>query len=495
MRKNMKKRAALLLAAMMTVSVTACGGGKTPDAPSDADLKKDVQEYITEVVDESAKISNFRVEDSGEGKNDTYEANCIVTYANDTMQYVDEFDLSYEVKDNAWNLEKCKVNSDYAEKSSQAVGADTSNAQTDSSEAAEATTEAAAATATQLSDKLEDYTFLLEGDVYQLPFAYSVLADKGWRIYSSGYYDDTKISGSSYESVTLQKDEKTIEVSIINASGNTKELKDCNIGEIQVHGNNKSAPEFSIAKGIKVGDKEDKVKEAFGSPTNVGNHDDYDLLCYGEDNSTTRIACDKNEEDDYNYDSIEIKNFVATEEDKKTETSDEVPEYLSTYVAPTELGTDPFSYNIEIENQVYTLPAPVSAFTDNGWEIASQEDSVPSGRSLSFAIKLQKDGKELEASVTNFADYQTKPENCAISSLYFYADDTKTPEVKLPGGITMESTSADVKKWTGDKFDYTKTKSSESYYYYGNEDNGYINISCKKTVDDIMVKRETWPSK
>ena len=78
--------------------VTACGGGKTPDAPSDADLKKDVQEYITEVVDESAKISNFRVEDSGEGKNDTYEANCIVTYANDTMQYVDEFDLSYESK-------------------------------------------------------------------------------------------------------------------------------------------------------------------------------------------------------------------------------------------------------------------------------------------------------------------------------------------------------------------------------------------------------------
>ena len=198
MRKNMKKSAALLLAAMMTVSVTACGGGKTPDAPSDADLKKDVQEYITEVVDESAKISNFRVEDSGEGKNDTYEANCIVTYANDTMQYVDEFDLSYEVKDNAWNLEKCKVNSDYAEKSSQAVGADTSKAQTDSSEAAEATTEAAAATATQLSDKLEDYTFMLEGDVYQLPFAYSVLADKGWRIYNSEYYDDTKINGNSY---------------------------------------------------------------------------------------------------------------------------------------------------------------------------------------------------------------------------------------------------------------------------------------------------------
>ena len=36
-----------------------------------------------------------------------------------------------------------------------------------------------------------------------------------WRIYSSGYYDDTKISGNSYDDITLQKDKKTIEVSIL----------------------------------------------------------------------------------------------------------------------------------------------------------------------------------------------------------------------------------------------------------------------------------------
>lgn len=356
----------------------------------------------------------------------------------------------------------------------------------------EATTEAAAATATQLSDKLEDYTFMLEGDVYQLPFAYSVLADKGWRIYDSGYYDNTKINGNSYDDITLQKDKKTINVYIINASGNAKELKDCNIGGISVYGSNKNAPEFSIAKGIKVGDKEDKVREAFGSPTDTSNYDEYNYLRYGEDNSITNIVCD-NGTDEYNDAQVEIKNFVATEDDKKTETSDEVPEYLSTYVAPTELGTDPLSYNIEIENQVYTLPAPVSAFTDNGWKIASQEDSVPSGRSLSSAIKLQKDGKEIEASVTNFADYQTKPENCAISTLAFYADDTKNPEVKLPGGITIKSTSDDLKKWAGDKFDYSKSGDSESYSYY--EDNGSIDINCKKTINYIRVENEAWPSK
>ena len=335
---------------------------------------------------------------------------------------------------------------------------------------------------------------MLEGDVYQLPFAYSVLADKGWRIYNSEYYDDTKINGNSYGDITLQKDKKTIDVSIINASGNAKELKDCNVGGISVYGSNKNAPEFSIAKGIKVGDKEDKVREAFGSPTDTSNYDEYNYLRYGEDDSITTIVCD-NGTDEYNDAQIEIKNFVATEDDKKTETSDEVPEYLSTYVAPTELGTDPLSYNIEIENQVYTLPAPVSVFTDNGWKIASQEDSVPSGRSLSSAIKLQKDGKEIEASVTNFADYQTKPENCAISYLYFYADESKNPEVKLPGGITIKSTSEDVKKWAGDKFDYSKSGDSEYYNYYDDDNEGYIAINCKKTVSSMSVRKETWPSK
>lgn len=112
------------------------------------------------------------------------------------------------------------------------------------------------------------------------------------------------------------KDKKTIDVSIINASGNAKELKDCNVGGISVYGSNKNAPEFSIAKGIKVGDKEDKVREAFGSPTDTSNYDEYNYLRYGEDDSITTIVCD-NGTDEYNDASIEIKNFVATEDDKK----------------------------------------------------------------------------------------------------------------------------------------------------------------------------------
>ena len=128
---------------------------------------------------------------------------------------------------------------------------------------------------------------------------------------------NTKSLDDFYDDITLQKDKKTINVYIINASGNAKELKDCNIGGISVYGSNKNAPEFSIAKGIKVGDKEDKVREAFGSPTDTSNYDEYNSLRYGEDNSITTIVCD-NGTDEYNDAQIEIKNFVATEDDKKT---------------------------------------------------------------------------------------------------------------------------------------------------------------------------------
>ena len=488
MKKNMKKKAALLLATVMAVSVTACGGGKKPEAPSDADLKKDVQEYITEVVDESAKISNFRVEDSGEGKNDTYNASCIVTYANETMQYIDEFDLSYEIKDNAWDLEKCKVNSEYKEKGSQAVGEETTETQNNDVTNTD-TQNTAAAT---MSDKLEDYTFTLDGEVYQLPCSYSTFADKGWRIYSSGYYEDTKLSGDSYDNIGLQKDKKIIDVYIINTSGNAKEIKDCNVGGISVYAGSKDKPEFSIAKGIKVGDGEDKVREAFGSPTNSDSSDYANYLYYGENDSRTVIACDKGTDDqDDSY--IELKNFVETSSDEKSETSNEVPEYLSTYVAPTELGTDPTSCNIEIEGKLYTLPATVNAFKENGWKISSQEESVASGRNLSSAIKLEKDGKELEVNVTNFSDYQTKPENCAITSIVFYSDDQKLPDVKLPGGITMKSTSDDLKKWAGDKFDYSKSGDYESYDYY--KDEKAITVTCKKTIYYIRVDNSEWAYK
>lgn len=494
--KTLKKQLAILLTLLMALSLAACGGSSTPDDPSDADLKKDVQSYITEVVAPDAEITKFAVEDSGAGSEDnTYEATCIVNYADDSLQYVDEFDLNYTVKDGKWELDKCKVNSEYDGRSSQAVGADTTAADSSAEGSEAASTTAASETVTQ-SDKLEDYTFTLEGVVYQLPFAYTQLTDNGWRIYSSGTYEDDKIGGTQYDTITMEKDGKQIDVDVINMSGNAKLRKDCNIGSITVFENQAEKMDFSIAKGIKVGASEDDVREAFGDPSDSNDYDEYTSLRYGDDDSSyieTVIVCDKGT-DDYKDSYIQLQNFVATEDEEKTQSSDEVPSYLSTYKAPSELGDDKLSGNVEIEGDVYTLPAAPSAFTDNGWKVASNED-VASGRT--GYLKLSKDGKEMEVQVKNLADYQTKASNCAVIqiSVYHYDGDSKEVSIKLPGGVTIGTSSADLKNWAGDKFDYEKSDDSETYSYYESDEREFnMYVRCEKTVESITIENATWPT-
>ena len=126
-----------------------------------------------------------------------------------------------------------------------------------------------------------------------------------------------------------------------------------------------------------------------------------------------------------------------------------------------ELGTDPFSYKIEIENRVYDFPTKISTFTDNGWKVTD---------SVNEEVSLQKNGKKIIVFVD---DYEFGLEKCEVTGVYVYAEDN--PEIKLPGGITMNSTSNDLMKWAGNKFEYDKdTSYSESYSYNGED--GYINI-------------------
>ena len=60
----MKKMLVLLLFVMVMTALSACGGNSAPDEPDKATMQKDVQEYITQVVDEEAEIVYFSVDDT-----------------------------------------------------------------------------------------------------------------------------------------------------------------------------------------------------------------------------------------------------------------------------------------------------------------------------------------------------------------------------------------------------------------------------------------------
>ena len=126
-----------------------------------------------------------------------------------------------------------------------------------------------------------------------------------------------------------------------------------------------------------------------------------------------------------------------------------------------ELGTDPFSYKIEIENQVYAFPTKVSAFTDNGWKVDSKANTSDEW------ILLQKDGKEIEISVND--DYEIKLEKRKVNGVSTTGLNSP-PQIKLPGGLTMNSTLDDLEEWLDNKFEWDYNE----YKYEGKDGCIYI---------------------
>ena len=60
---------------------------------------------------------------------------------------------------------------------------------------------------------------------------------------------------------------------------------------------------------------------------------------------------------------VDIRNFQEPEDFDKGSVSAEVPDIVANYKAPTALGGDYMEPAVEFMGDLYSLPAPVSAFT------------------------------------------------------------------------------------------------------------------------------------
>lgn len=495
----MKRFFASMLAAAVLITAAGCSGNSTPAELSDSFIERDVQDYIVEMLDENSKITDFeKVSSDINGKEMIVICNAAFTV--DGEQQQGEFTLTYEVEKNAWVLLKCRV--ELPEKQEESDGNDDeANAKKDrdtTEKPDEPEAQLPAQTeVVELSDNLFDYTFELDGVVYQLPCEYSLFKDNGWVISTRGFTENTEISAYSYEYLDMIKDGNEIQLYPINLSGNVKKLKDCKIGGIDVSRYDLADVNiFTIAKNLNLNSSVGDFTAAHGAANSTSTYDDWVSLEYFQDYNR-EVSCNIHT-DGTTRNSITIKNFVKDESDI-TETSTKVPEYLASYTAPTELGTDPFSGNIEIDGELYRLPCPVSAFTDNGWSITSlynywnitgqsPDDGVGGGDTA--AIKIERNGKdEYVLSIANFASYQTIPENCAVYAVD--ADDSDKIPVKLPGNISFDSTKADVENYVSDKFSYyNRTAYNGTTYHEYSYDEYDDNYNTNFSID-IYIDAET----
>lgn len=470
----MKKIICITAALAILISLSACGNNEraadTVTIPSDKVLREDVQAYITEILGSEAKIDMFEVKESSmQGSN--YTASCMALYDSNTTL----FELSYSLNDEAWELISCRVDQEESSAAPEKSGE----------------THAKDSDPIELSDSLFDFTFTLDGVNYQLPCRYSDFTDNGWTISSSGMSEDMAVTANTYEYAKMAKAGNGITVYFINMSGNVKKLKDCKIGGIEVARNDlNDANLFVCAKGITTGSTKDEVTAAYGAGNSTNTYDEYTSIKYEKESYIeARFEC---YEQDTKYNSIQLRNFVAGEDDV-TETSTDVPDYLAQYIAPTELGNDLTAPKVLIEGDLYSLPAPLSVFLDNGWSITQKPDSVSAGNRE--YIRLERNGVKLYATIINLATYQTIPENCAVCSVHVSADENVSLE--LPSGITFSSTKQDVENVMTEDFDYYGDGTYSDSYYYSEYQDADISISIdvsKETgiVSSLSVSCETW---
>ncbi len=333
----------------------------------------------------------------------------------------------------------------------------------------------------ELSDKLEDFTFKLDGTVYKLPFPYSYFSEDGWTT-SSTYSPEDYIAGYSNYTIEMVKNGHPIDVMLINESGHAKMVKDCIVGEVTAYA---SGISFEIAKGLTPSTSLEDFVSALGTPKTRNAGSNYETVKYLTNNDASVevkfLRYSDEDADMVKYSSITLTNRVITDS-PVTDTKTDYPEYLKAYVAPDALGDSPLSGNICLDGDLYAFPMPLSSLLDNGWSISSGVDAI--GAYNQDYVTVARNGIELELRVANYSYFQTIPENCVVNSLYVYNDDGCTME--LPGDVDLTITPEDAALLVDSGWDVYEGEYYNSYTMYEDYLDIKLNMDNQKSLAEYI---------
>ena len=351
-----------------------------------------------------------------------------------------------------------------------------------------------------LSDSLDDYTFELDGVVMKLPVSYEEFASHGWSLYSYDNSDTEEdlITAQDYDYFQMTNGDGRIRVYIYNPSGDTKPLRECKIGCVEV--TKDEGISFKIAGGLELGASADDVLAKFGTPASNNTSTDYQTIKYktGEysrDGETEFYFRTGHSADN----SISLKYMPVTEEDVG-EVSTERPAYLDTYAAPTELSADPTQTVFQLGGDLYQLPCTIDAFLNNGWTVSSKSvNAIASMNKESYAMELSKDGYSIDLTLGNYEMKAALAENCAVLGVSI---ETNFRDGEMPGdyavfsgGIKLGSTLDEFTAALG-SFETNSTDMSTSFSYnsqdYSTKLRYYLYSSGDYKSNEATLYNENW---
>ena len=338
----------------------------------------------------------------------------------------------------------------------------------------------------ELGDDIYSFSMEFDGQTMKFPMTYQEFTDMGWEL-SSSEDPDTKVSTNSYGMLTFNKGASSVYADVINLGINEVGLEDCLIGGISVDGSydvDLTAVSVKLPGDIEFGKATlDDIKAAYGEPSDTYEGDLYTKLTYEKDSyQEVELSVFK---DDNTLKEVDMRNFEEPEDYDKGTVSDEVPDIVTSYEAPTALGDDMMDTAVEYMGDLYSLPAPVSAFTANGWEIQDAEDTpYVEGGGIAF-IDMMKNNQSIHFSVYNETENATALENCFVRELSFATYDPESIAMKLSGDITLGADKAELIKMADEK-GYISEENDDYLRIYPNKDSkirNYVEFWFNKDED------------
>lgn len=332
----------------------------------------------------------------------------------------------------------------------------------------------------KLDDDLYSFELLINGEKFKLPCDYKELADKGWTIKND---TDSVLEPNQYSmSTDMVNGEFTLSARFLNTGVNEASYKECRLGGIIISDTDvKHGTQIELPKGINMKSSKDDIINAYGEPTRSNESGDLTFLYY-ELGNYQKIQFTINQKLN-EVTKLQMDNMTAEKNDSAdNQNSTSNTENISK--SATELGDDLFNKNIEVDGVVYTLPASIKEFEQNGWKVQDEAGSKVNAKDTNVRVSLRKNNSVIKVSAKNNTANQTEVENCDVTKIQV-RDENKI-SLKLPKGIGIGSTKEELEAaYPG--LEKKKSDSTSFEYYDYSKDGLSINVSVSKDSGKITT--------
>jgi len=292
---------------------------------------------------------------------------------------------------------------------------------------------------TELGDDIFSFTFYLNGVVYTLPAPFSVFEANGWT--GNDLAENTISPGRTQSSRLTHETQfiaetQIISVAFVNNTENVLPLNESYVGSI-TFSTGRNEPSVILPGNIVLGSTFDDVIIAFGEPSSSRITGTLTFFEYSQGISGSSVTVVFDTEIGAVRE-LRIRNPTILEMYPVFE--GDLPDIVLAYEIPDSLGNDWRSFRVRFGGYLYQLPAPVSAFLENGWVITSNPNEMLSAHNDGW-ITMRKGNQSMRVLIRNYDD-RVQPISHGFVTQVRYGSRSGYAilPIELPGGITENFT-------------------------------------------------------